>query len=130
MSDEFYLKIEEIQPSQLYISSSKLKQVMNNFGKEKPNRLPPIPIKLLDGEYVSTDGHTRLFAWYREGYEEVLCEWEDIDFNWDEYRVYVKWCKEEGITSIKDLKGRVIDPEKYKILWLERCYELQKEFET
>jgi len=128
MSDTFYLKIEDIQPSQLYISSLKLKEIMSSFDSEKPNLLPPIPIKLLDDEYIATDGHTRLLAWYLKDYTEVLCEWEDIEFDWDEYRVYVKWCKDESITSVIDLKDRIIGPEAYQILWLGRCKKFQQSF--
>jgi len=80
---------------------------------------------MLDGEYVATDGHTRLLAWFLSGYTNIDCVWEDIEMDWDEYRIYVQWCKEEGIRSIVDLEHRVITPNEYQSLWLDRCRELQ-----
>lgn len=88
----------------------------------------PIPIKEIDGELVSTDGHTRGVAWLLEGYEEVEVEWETVEMDWEEYGVYVQWCKDEGIYSIEDLKERIISHEEYKVRWYDRCKAFQKEW--
>ncbi len=46
----FKMKLDKIQPSQLYISSEKLSQVMKTFDPSKPELLEPIPVKKVGGE--------------------------------------------------------------------------------
>lgn len=121
MASTFRLRIDQIQLSQLYISSAKLESVMSVFEEDNETILDPIPIKEIDGQLVATDGHTRLLAWFLNGRQEVECEWEDIEMDWDEYRVCIQWCRDEGIQSVADLADRIISPEDYEVLWLERC---------
>ncbi|MBE0526588.1 MAG: hypothetical protein IH631_06565, partial [Candidatus Thorarchaeota archaeon] len=77
-----------------------------------------------------TDGHTRLLAWYLHGHKKVACVWEDIEMDWDAYRIYVQWCEEEGIETIANLKDRILDPEEYQVLWLDRCRVMQDELQA
>jgi len=126
----FLLSIDLIQLSQLYISSAKLAAVMKVFESGNEKELEPIPIKELDGNLVSTDGHTRLLAWYLHGYKEVECEWEDLEMDWDAYRICVQWCREENIDTIADLKDRILEPDEYQILWLDRCRVMQDELQA
>jgi len=130
MVSTFWLRIDQIQLSQLYISSAKLESVMRVFEASNESILEPIPIKEIDEQLVATDGHTRLLAWFLNGHEEVECEWEDIEMDWDAYRVCIQWCKEEGIRSIADLANRIIGPKEYEVLWLERCRIMQDDLET
>ncbi len=123
----FHLPIDQIQLSQLYISSTKLAEVMKAFESGKEDELEPIPIKELDGNLVSTDGHTRLLAWHLHGYKEVECEWEDVEMDWDAYRICVQWCREEEIQTIAGLTDRILSPEDYQVLWLDRCRIMQDE---
>ncbi|MGY5852524.1 MAG: hypothetical protein RTU92_03045 [Candidatus Thorarchaeota archaeon] len=104
--------------------------VNRKIKEESVENLTPIPIKLLDGENVSTDGHTRMFALSLLGYDEVVCEWEDIEMDWEAYRIYVKWCKDEGITTIHDLKGKIVNTYDYQRLWLDRCRVMEEELEA
>jgi hypothetical protein len=129
MAPVFQLRVDQIQLSQLYISSAKLVSVMEAFEEGNENLLEPIPIKEIDGRLVATDGHTRLLAWFLNGHEEVDCDWEATEMDWDEYRICVQWCKEEGIHTVIDLANRVISPEEYEILWLDRCRIMQEELE-
>jgi len=128
--DRFLLSIDQIQLSQLYISSAKLAAVMKVFESGNEKELEPIPIKEIDGNLVSTDGHTRLLAWYLHGYKEVECEWEDLEMDWDAYRICVQWCRAENIDTIADLKDRILDPEEYQVLWLDRCRVMQDELQA
>ena len=129
MAPTFRLRIEQIQLSQLYISSAKLASVVRVFEEGKQDALEPIPIKKIDGMLVATDGHTRLLAWFLNGHREIECEWEDTDMDWDAYRVCMQWCREEGIQTIADLKSRIISPEDYEVLWLDRCRAMQQALE-
>jgi hypothetical protein len=95
----FRMRLDEIQPSQLYINRAKLEIVMRMIESGQASSLGPIPIKELDGEIISTDGHTRA------------------------------WCKEEGIRTIANLADRIIDSAEYQVLWLERCRKMQQELE-
>lgn len=128
--DLFHLSIDQIQLSQIYISSAKLADVMKVFDSGKEDELEAIPIKELDGKLVATDGHTRLLAWYLHGHKEVACVWEDTEMDWDAYRICVQWCQEEGIRSIADLKDRILIPTDYQILWLDRCRIMQDELQA
>jgi len=129
MAPTFRLGIDQIQLSQLYISSAKLASVLRFFEEGRQDILEPIPIKEIDGKLVATDGHTRLLAWSPNGYEEVECEWEDTEMDWEEYRICMQWCREEGIQTVADLKNRIISPEDYEMLWLGRCRAMQQQLE-
>ncbi len=129
MSPTFQLRINQIKLSQIYVSSAKLESVMRVFEEGNESILEPIPIKEIDGRLVATDGHTRLLAWFLNDYEEVDCEWEDTEMDWDAYRVCMQWCEEEGIQTVADLANRIISPQEYEILWLERCRIMQEDLE-
>lgn len=56
----FTMKLDKIQPSQLFISSIKLSQVIKTFDATKPQSIEPIPLKTLGNDVIFVDGHTRL----------------------------------------------------------------------
>jgi hypothetical protein len=129
MAETFPIKIDAIQPTQLYICSEKLDTVMKNLRRNKPPIVEPIPIKKLDGQIVFVDGHTRAFAAFLLGLSEITVYWEDEELDWDEYRICVGWCKEEEINAIADLKERVVPQKDYQVLWLDRCRKMQNDME-
>ncbi|MGD8506566.1 MAG: hypothetical protein PVF15_07890 [Candidatus Bathyarchaeota archaeon] len=129
MTKTFFMKLDEIQPSQLYISSDKLSKVMKSF-PSKPISVEPIPIKKLRDQIVFVDGHTRAFAAFQYGFSKVPVYWEYEELDWEAYEICVEWCKKEGIHTIADLKSRVIPHQKYEKLWYERCTKMQKELKA
>ena len=124
------MKLNEIQPSQLYISSEKLHEVMKTFDPNKPESIEPIPIKKLGKEIIFVDGHTRAFAAFLHDLSEVPVYWEDEELDWDAYEICVGWCKKEGIHTIADLKNRVVPQKDYEVLWYRRCEKMQQDLET
>jgi hypothetical protein len=125
MAKIFMMKLNEIQPSQLYISSEKLSEVMKTFDTN-PALIEPIPVKKLGNEIVFIDGHTRAFVAFLRGFSEVPVYWEDEELDWDAYEICVRWCKEDGIHTIANLKTRVVSQKDYEILWYARCEEMQR----
>ncbi|MBS4537643.1 hypothetical protein GOQ27_04160 [Clostridium sp. D2Q-11] len=111
------ISIEDIQPSQLYISEEKLSNVSNWLdSKEKVI----IPIVKINDTYVSTDGHTRLVQAYINGYKNVFV-YNDTDVNPETSKVFVNWCRDEGISGIKELADRLLCQKEYEVKWIGRC---------
>lgn len=121
MAEVFFQPLTEIQPSQLYISQAKLAQVQARWQPLCCTSLPPIPVKLLDDNFIFTDGHTRAFAAFRAGLTEIPVYLDEDDLDWEAYRICVEWCRADGIHTIQDLVGRVVPPDVYAELWLARC---------
>lgn len=121
----FSMKLDEIQPSQLYVNSEKLNTVMK--GIRTSQQIEPIPIKKLGNSIVFVDGHTRALAAFMNDFARVPVYWESEDLDWEAYEVCVEWCKEEGILAIADLRDRIISDEEYEKLWLDRCMRMQEE---
>ncbi|MEM2087828.1 MAG: ParB/Srx family N-terminal domain-containing protein [Thermoproteota archaeon] len=124
MAKIFKMRLEDIQPSQLYISFKKLCEVMKRFNPSDPGSMEPIPVKKLGDDVIFVDGHTRAFAAFLCGISEVLVYWEDEQLDWEAYEICVEWCKESGIRSISDLKNRVVSQKDYEILWHKRCEDM------
>lgn len=127
MARTFKMRLDKIQPSQLYISSEKLSLVMKTFDATKPELLEPVPVKKLGSEVIFVDGHTRALAAFLHGFSEIRVYWEEEKLDWDEYKICVEWCKNEGIRSIADLKNRIVSQKEYDVLWLKRCEKMQQE---
>ena len=130
MTKTFKVKLDSIQPSQLYLSSEKLDYVMRSHNQSKPILAEPIPVKKLGNQVVFVDGHTRAFAAFLLGFAEVSVYWEDEELDWEEYEICIEWCKEEGIHAISDLKNRIVPHKDYQVLWLDRCGKMQQDLEA
>ncbi|MDR2571782.1 MAG: hypothetical protein LBD23_16010 [Oscillospiraceae bacterium] len=120
----FELSIDILKPSQLYISDEKLKHVNDWFDPNKKENFEPIPIKLYNGKYMITDGHTRIMAAIQAGWETVPVTWDNDPLDMLVYGTCVSWCDEEGINSVRDLTERIISHEDYETLWYKRCREI------
>jgi hypothetical protein len=127
MTKTFMMKLNKIQPSQLYISSEKLSEVMKTFDSANPESIEPIPIKKLGNEIIFVDGHTRAFAAFLHSFSEIPVYWEDEELDWDAYEICVGWCKKERIHTIADLEKRVVSQKDYEVLWYKRCEEMQQD---
>jgi hypothetical protein len=126
MAEPFLLPLARIQPSQLYISTAKLARVVAAWDPPKLATILPVPVKRLDGRMIYTDGHTRAFAAYRRGFAEIPVVWDEDELDWEAYRICVDWCLAEGIRTVMDLEGRVIEPAAYEVLWHDRCRAMQE----
>ena len=121
------LKLSDLQPSQFWISERKLADVRSWFDPEDLSNFEPIPVKMLDGRPVMTDGHTRAAAAVMAGLESVpLCAEED-ELDWELYRACVEECAKRGVMSPVQLAARVIPEEEYRVKWDAWCDELHVE---
>ena len=125
--DTIKMKLKELQPSQFYISAKKLKGIERWLHPADLSNFEPIPVKLLDGKPVMTDGHTRAVAAIRKGLSSVPLIWDMDELDWDMYRACVKACQEQSILSPEALLTRIISEEDYKEKWDKWCDLMQAE---
>lgn len=121
----FELPLTEIQPSQLYVSEGKLRLARDWFDPADKSKFDPIPVKLYNGKYLMTDGHTRAVL-------AALARWKNIPVTWDNdpldmlaYAEDVKWCDEAGMRNAGDLTARIVSHKDYEYLWRRRCHYME-----
>ena len=119
-------KLRELQPSQFYISEKKLREVEAWFDAKDLSSFAPIPVKLLDGRPVMTDGHTRAVAALRAGLDAVPLVWDADALDWEMYRVCVEACRSRQVCSPCDLLERVLSAEDYRAQWDGWCDAIQE----
>ena len=119
------IRLCDLQPSQLYISREKLARVQAELNPHCLQSIDSIPYTDLDGLLVMTDGHTRAFAAYLAGFDAIPAYPDPDELDWEAYRICVGWCHAEGVYSIADLAGRLLDAEDYERLWHDRCRIMQ-----
>jgi hypothetical protein len=121
MAETFVLSLDEIQPSQLYLSEAKVAAVEAGSGP-----LEPLPVKRLGGQVVLTDGHTRAFVAWQAGHRQIEVYWDRDELDWEAYEICVGWCGAEGIHTVADLAHRIVPAQEYEVVWLARCARMQR----
>ncbi|WP_254543526.1 hypothetical protein [Halomarina pelagica] len=121
-ADSFAVPVDAPRPSQLYLSSEKLVRALAWFDADEPSYdpLPAIRLEGVEG-WVLIDGHTRAFLAALSGATELRLREDDDDHPRALYAECVGWCEAEGVTSVRDLFGRVVGPWTYEERWLARC---------
>lgn len=110
----FKLPINCIQPSQFFIDNDKLDIIENYMDEDKIY----LPVCILDDEYVLLDGHTRLYAMYKN-YNKLVNVYIDKPFEGINDFIYI--AKENNIFKISNLQ--VLSHEEYDKLWNGFCDE-------
>lgn len=121
--------IEDIRPTQLYLSSEKLADVLAWFDVDEPN-YGTLPAFEHEGEWYLSDGHTRAFVASLSGAQTLRLERDEElreIYDFDAYLRAISWCAEEGIETVRDLHGRVVEPDSYQELWIDRCQRAKQD---
>ncbi|WP_227380095.1 hypothetical protein [Haladaptatus halobius] len=125
------LPIKTVRPSQLYLSSQKLAAVLEWFDLANPS-YDPLLIAEYDGKLYLLDGHMRAFVAYLGGIEQVRVTQEQSILEQEDKQVYLEcfsWCADAGLRTISDLSGRILNPEAYQKLWINRCQRVVERLE-
>ncbi|MFP9191494.1 histone acetyltransferase [Natronosalvus vescus] len=120
------LRLEDVRPTQLYLSKEKLVAVLEWFDVDDPN-YDSLPVFEHEGAWYFSDGHTRAFVAALAGADTIRIHRDERvreECDLEVYRTCIDWCADEGIETIHDLSGRVVEPETYEVCWIERCQRL------
>lgn len=116
--------LKDLQPSQFYISQAKLSNIQAWFHKDDLSNFEPLPVKVLDGIPILTDGHTRAVSAILAGLESVPLVYDEDELDWNLYCYCVEQCKQRGIHSPYDLVDRIISANEYEEKWIGWCDQI------
>lgn len=119
--------LEQLQPSQLYISRAKLETVEYALTCGGLLALEPVTVLPWGQRLLMTEGHTRTLALCLRGYDKIPVRWDPEPVDLDMYGLCVAWCIQQGIHQVRDLLRQVVDHEHFENLWLSRCQKVYEQ---
>ena len=109
----FKIEIDRIRPLQFFVDIDKLNAV-KTFVRREEDII--VPLDIYEDEYVSLDGHTRLFLAYELGFSYVY-GYITEGFEGEEF--FVEETKKRGITKAKDMI--LVSHDEYERKWNSFC---------
>lgn len=109
----FKVNIDDIQPSQFYISAEKLDTVREFV---HTGRDVIVPLNEDGDRYISLDGHTRLYLAAQMGIGQVYGFLAESN---DDVRDFAREAQSRGISCLRQME--MLSPEEYEIKWNRFC---------
>ena len=114
------VNITDLHPTQLYLSEKKLQDIQMSYQSAEIINMDPISVLAFGDRLLITDGHHRAYQALLAGKNTISAEW-DKDGGDEIYHLYAQACEERKITSVLDLKHRILPQDEYEAKWYNWC---------
>ena len=114
------VKITDLHPTQLYLSEKKLQAIQMLDQSVEIINVDPISVLAFGNRFLITDGHHRAYQALLAGRDTISAEF-DRDGGDELYHLYAQACEERKITSVLDLKNRILPQDEYEAKWYNWC---------
>ena len=114
------VKITDLHPTQLYLSEKKLQAIQMLDQSAEIINVDPISVLAYGDRLLITDGHHRAYQALLAGRDTISAEF-DRDGGDELYHLYAQACEERKITSVLDLKHRILPQDEYEAKWYNWC---------
>ena len=114
------VNIKDLHPTQLYLSEKKLQDIQMLYQSAEIINMDPISILTFGNRLLITDGHHRAYQALLTGQNTISAEW-DKDGGDEIYHLYAQACEERKISSVLDLKHRILPQDEYEAKWYNWC---------
>lgn len=114
------VKLTDLHPTQLYLSEKKLQAIQMLDQSEEIIKVDPISILVFGDGFLITDGHHRAYQALLAGRDTISAEF-DRDGGDELYHLYAQACEERKISSVLDLKHRILPQDEYEAKWYNWC---------
>ena len=114
------VKITDLHPTQLYLSEKKLQAIQMLDQSAEIINVDPISVLAFGNRLLITDGHHRAYQALLAGRDMISAEF-DRDSGDELYALYAQACEERKITSVLDLKHRILPQDEYEAKWYNWC---------
>ena len=113
---ELKIKITDPHPTQLYLSEKKLHDIQMLDQSAEIINVDPISILAFGNCFLITNGHHRAYQSLLAGRDTISAEF-DKDGGDEIYHLYAQACEERKISSVLDLKHRILPQDEYEAKW-------------
>ena len=114
------VNITDLHPTQLYLSEKKLQAIQMLDQSAEIINVDPISVLAFGDSLLITDGHHRAYQALLAGRDMISAEF-DRDGGDELYALYAQACEERKITSVLDLKHRILPQDEYEAKWYNWC---------
>ena len=114
------VNIRDLHPTQLYLSEKKLLDIQMLYQSEELINVDSISILAFGNCLLITDGHHRAYQALLAGRDTISAEF-DKDGGDEIYHLYAQACEERKISSVLDLKHRILPQDEYEAKWYNWC---------
>ena len=114
------VNIRDLHPTQLYLSEKKLLDIQMLYQSVELINVDPISVLAFGDCLLITDGHHRAYQALLAGRDTISAEF-DRDGGDELYHLYAQACEERKITSVLDLKHRILPQDEYEAKWYNWC---------
>ena len=114
------VNIADLHPTQLYLSEKKLQDIQMLYQSAERIQVDPISILAFGDCLLITDGHHRAYQALLAGRDTISAEF-DRDGGDELYALYAQACEERKISSVLDLKHRILPQDEYEAKWYNWC---------
>ena len=114
------VKITDLHPTQLYLSEKKLQAIQMLDQSVDIINVDPISVLAFGDRFLITDGHHRAYLALLAGRDTISAEF-DRDGGDELYALYAQACEERKISSVFDLKHRILPQDEYEAKWYNWC---------
>ena len=114
------VKLTDLHPTQLYLSEKKLQDIQVLYQSAEIINVDPISILTYGNRLLITDGHHRAYQALLTGEDTISAEF-DKDGGDEIYHLYAQACEERKISSVLDLKHRILPQDEYAAKWYNWC---------
>ena len=114
------VNIADLHPTQLYLSEKKLQDIQMLYQSAETIQVDPISILAFGDCLLITDGHHRAYQALLAGRDTISAEF-DKDGGDELYHLYAQACEERKISSVLDLKHRILPQDEYEAKWYNWC---------
>lgn len=114
------VKITDLHPTQLYLSEKKLQAIQMLDQSADIINVDPISVLAFGNRFLITDGHHRAYQALLAGRDTISAEF-DRDGGDELYALYAQACEERKISSVLELKHRILPQDEYEAKWYNWC---------
>ena len=114
------VNITDLHPTQLYLSEKKLQDIQMLYQSVEIINVAPISVLAFGDCLLITDGHHRAYQALLAGRDTISAEF-DKDGGDEIYHLYAQACEERKISSVLDLKHRILPQDEYEAKWYNWC---------
>ena len=127
-----WLDLAELVPNNLFLNGDKVERLRAVSVEDFEERIPPVIVSRIDGQYALIDGHSRAYCAFEKGLHQIRARMyplEQVGGSPSLYRRIHELAISSGITDVGKLSDRFLYGQNHRDKWVAYCDSLLAELD-